>query len=276
MRRGIATGLPLGGLTLLLSVAGAGSLRGQDPRDACLAQAFKEFDPGHRQQLLMCALNPSAGSPRGAWPLGVQLLAQTLIEDGKDSIASVWLRWAVRLSPELQPDTERFLPRVVAAYRGARDFVSRTRSSWDTAVATTWSWPAQDAAQAQGPGRIQVNTSATAPARVFVQGVGLLGPGASAPVAPGSYAVSASAAGYDSARVTREVMPGVTTLLDFHLRAVAQLAGAGQPAAQPTETPNLSATTPPAHQGGIPTWAKVGVAGGVAWAILWNAYIKSH
>ena len=64
-------------LVLLLSVMGAASLRGQDPRDAMVARAFNEFDAARRLQLLMSALNPTSGPPRGAWPVGVQLLAQT-------------------------------------------------------------------------------------------------------------------------------------------------------------------------------------------------------
>ena len=156
----VARRLCLKGLVLFLSVVGAGSLRGQDPRDAMVARAFNEFDAARRVQLLMSALNPTAGPPHGAWPVGVQLLAQTLIEDGQDSLAGVWLRWAVRLSPDLQPDTVQFLPKVVVAYRSARDFVLSTRASSDSAAATTWLWPAQDSGERVG--RLQVSTAALA------------------------------------------------------------------------------------------------------------------
>src|SRR5439155_10581333 len=214
----VARGLLPHGLVVLLSVVGAGSLRGQDPRDAMVARAFNEFDAARRVQLLMSALNPTAGPPRGAWPVGVQLLAQTLIEDGQDSLAGVWLRWAVRLSPDLQPDTAQFLPKVVVAYRSARDFVLNTRAPGDSAAATTWLWPAQ--ATGERVGRLQVSTATlAAPVRVFVEGVGLIGPGGTAPVAPGSYAVNVSAAGYDSVRVMREVLPGVTTVVEFRPRS---------------------------------------------------------
>ena len=146
----VARGLLPHRLVVLLSVVGAGSLRGQDPRDAMVARAFNEFDAARRVQLLMSALNPTAGPPRGAWPVGVQLLAQTLIEDGQDSVAGVWLRWAVRLSPDLQPDTVQFLPKVVVAYRSARDFVLSTRAPGDSTAATTWLWPAQEDGRARG------------------------------------------------------------------------------------------------------------------------------
>src|SRR5437870_6709185 len=158
------------GLVLLFTVVGAGSLFGQDPRDAMVARAFNEFDAARRLELLMSALNPTAGPPRGAWPVGVQLLAQTLIEDGQDSVAGVWLRWAVRLSPDLQPDTVQFLPKVVAAYRAARDFVLSTRAPGDSTAATTWLWPAQETGERVG--RLQIaGSNLAAPLRIDVRGV---------------------------------------------------------------------------------------------------------
>src|SRR6058998_2861321 len=197
-------------LLLLLTLVGRASVHAQDPRDAMVARAFNEFDAAQRLQLLMSALNPTSGPPRGAWPVGVQLLAQTLIEDGQDSLAAVWLRWAVRLSPDLQPDTVQFLPKVVVAYRSARDFVLSTRAPGDSTAATTWLWPAQETGERVG--RIQVAAAAMGvPVRVEVKGVGPIGAGGSIPLNPGSYQISASAVGYDSMQVSREVLPGVTT-----------------------------------------------------------------
>src|SRR2546430_15113500 len=187
MTREIAGRLRLHAIVLVLGVVGAASLRGQDPRDALVARAFNEFDAARRLQLLMSALNPTAGPPRGAWPVGVQLLAQTLIEDGQDSLAGAWLRWAVRLSPDLQPDTVQVLPRVITAYRAARDFVIRTRSLGDTMVATTWLWPTQ--ATGEKDGKLEVAASTT-PLRVNVTGFGLVGQGGNVPLAPGSYQVA--------------------------------------------------------------------------------------
>jgi len=262
----------LSGAVLALSLIGTVSLRGQDPRDAMVARAFNEFDAARRLQLLMSALNPTSGPPRGAWPVGVQLLAQTLIEDGQDSVAGVWLRWAVRLSPDLQPDTVQFLPRVVAAYRSARDFVLSTRAPGDSIAATTWLWPQQGSGERTG--RLQVAASGVAvPIRVAVKGVGPIGAGGSIPLNAGSYAISASASSYDSVQVTREVLPGVTTVLEFHLRsALAQVAP--KPAPTPQQQP--AAAPQPSGGGGIPWWVKVGAAGGIAWALAWNLYIKSH
>jgi hypothetical protein len=267
-----ARGLRVSWLVLVLSVMGTAGLRGQDPRDALVTRAFNEFEAARRLQLLMGALNPTAGPPRGSWPVGLQLLAQTLIDEGQDSLAAVWLRWAIRLSPDLQPDTVQFLPRVVTAYRAARTFVQRTRVPADSAAATTWLWPAQD--MGQGPGGIQV-ASFPAPMRLEIVGVGLVAPGNRSTLAAGSYEIAASATGYDSLRVTREVLPGVTTVLDFRLRSrTTQIAT--QPRPTPTTTPTQQAIVPKPKGKGLPMWVKIGAAGGIAWAIAWNAYIKSH
>ena len=247
---------------LLLTLAPA-SLRAQDPRDALVARAFNEFDAARRLQLLMSALNPTAGPPRGAWPVGVQLLAQTLIEDGQDSAAAVWLRWAVRLSPDLQPDTVQFLPRVVTAYRSARDFVLSTRGPADSTAATTWLWPGQ--ATGERGGRLQVGASALPmPMRVDVKGVGAMSAGGSIALKPGSYEVSASATGYDNARVTREVLPGVTTVLEFHLRPTGPPVAAQPPPAAPPPRPQVAAGPEKKKKGFPVVVAVLGVAGGGA------------
>ena len=255
----MATRVPLSWLVLLLTLVGRASVHAQDPRDAMVARAFNEFDAARRLQLLMSALNPTAGPPRGAWPVGVQLLAQTLIEDGQDSVAGVWLRWAVRLSPALQPDTVQFLPKVVVAYRSARDFVLGTRAPGDSTAATTWLWPAQETGERVG--RIQVAAAAMGvPVRVEVKGVGPIGVGGSIPLSPGSYQISASAAGYDSMQVTREVLSGVTTVLEFRLRsALARVAPKVlPPAGRPTPAP---AAAPQKKKGFPVVWVVVGGRG---------------
>ena len=58
--------LQLTWLVLLLGLVASASVRAQDPRDAMVARAFNEFDAARRLQLLMSALNPTAGPPRGA------------------------------------------------------------------------------------------------------------------------------------------------------------------------------------------------------------------
>jgi hypothetical protein len=255
--RPTARGLGIVGLVLLLGTAGAASLTGQDPRDAQVARAFREFDATRRQELLVHALDPTAGPLRGAWPVGVSLLAQTLIEEGKDSVAAAWLRWAVRLSPDLQPDTVLFLPEVVAAHRSARAFVIGSSAAADSVVLTSWLWPTGTSGE-QG-GHLQVASSGLVPVGVEVRGVGPIGAGANVPCNAGSYQIIATAAGNDTVEVTREVLPGVTTVLEFRLHAaVAQVA---------TQPPALPPPMPPRshRKKGFPViWAGVAVAGAVA------------
>jgi hypothetical protein len=247
--------LPL--LALVLPSVTAGSLRAQDPRDALVGRAFNEFDAQRRLQLLMGAVNPTAGPPRGAWPVGVQLLAQTLIEDKQDSLAGVWLRWAVRLSPDLQPDTVQFLPQVVTAYRSARAFVLRTRTAGDSAAPTTWLWPAQQTAERDGG--IQI-ASSTVPLRVEIKGVGLVAPGGRVTLAPNSYEIAVSAAGRDSLRVTREVLPGVTTVVEFLPRSfIAQSTAA--PTGQVAQTRPTPAAVPQKKKGFPMKAVLIGAAG---------------
>ena len=260
---------------LLLLAAGARTVRAQDPRDAMVARAFNEFDEAKRAQLLMNALNPTAGPPRGAWAVGVQLLAQTLIEDKQDSIATVWLRWAIRLSPDLQPDTVQFLPQVVSAYRRARVFVLATRHPLDSLAATTWLWPGQGTGQHLG--RLHIAPSGLpVPMTIQIKGYGALAAEASASLVPGSYEVTATAPGFDTIKVTREVLPDVTTVIEFHPHPLgAALAARPQPAPAPAAAPATPApaTAPPEaapqKKGGFPiVLALIGVGGAAALAVV--------
>jgi hypothetical protein len=236
-------------LAASLGMIGVASLEGQDPREAQVARAFREFDPTARQQLLIPLLNPSLGPLRGPWPVGVQLLAQTLIEDGKDSIAAAWLRWAIRLSPDLRPDTVLFLPEVITALRSARVFVTQSRGPGDSLAVTTWVWPASRAGEPMG--RLQIASSGAVPARVVVRGVGGVAAGASTPLSPGSYEISAVTVGSETVRLTREVLPGITTVMEFTVRP---------PAPQVVTKP-----PPPRKKSGFPVvWAGLGAAGAVA------------
>lgn len=260
--RDIARGLRLGGCVLVLGITGAASLRGQDPREAQVARAFREFDPARRQQLLVSALNPTAGPLRGTWSMGVQLLAQTLIEDGKDSTAALWLRWAIRLSPDMQPDTVAFLPEVIAAHRSAKAFVTRTRDPANVVAITTWSWPASVVGEPAG--RLEIVSSGSVPAIVEVRGASRIVPVGGASLSPGSYQLSAGA-GSNRAQVTREVLPGVTTVLAFQL---------------PTAAPEVVTKAPPPPQvatQAVPSqkkkhfpvlWVGLGAAGAVGLVAL--------
>jgi hypothetical protein len=262
--RAATIGRRAGQLVLLASLAGAPALQAQESCDALVARASNEFDTGRRLQLLTAAVDPATCPPRGAWTVAIQLLAQTLIEDRQDSLAAVWLRWGARLAPDMQPDTVQFLPSVVQAFRAARTYVNRTSVTGDTAALTTWRWPTPVTTTARD-GKLQL-TSPTAEVRFDVPGFGAVPQGGSLSLAPKSYVVIAASAD-DSARVTREVLPGVTTVIDFRLREKAVAA-----AAPPPPPPQVA----PEKKKGLPTWVWVAGAAAAAWAVAWNAYIKSH
>ncbi|HUF34685.1 MAG TPA: hypothetical protein VMN37_01985 [Gemmatimonadales bacterium] len=149
----------------------------------------------------------------------------------------MYLRWAVRLSPDLQVDTVQFLPEVATAYAAAHTFVRGSRGAADSLGRTTWIWPAEGSTE--GPGWLQVSAPSVGTGlRASVDGGGALLSGASVELAPGSYRVAASAPGHDSLAVTREVLPGVTTVLELRptRRAVA--------AAEPPPGQRIPAATP--------------------------------
>ena len=257
-------------LPAVLLLCAAVRLGGQEPCDSLVARAFNEFDANRRLQLLVPALDPSACPPRGSWVVGVQLLGQTLIDAGQDSLAAVWLRWAIRLAPDMKIDTLRFTPRLAAAHEAAREFLRRNATGGDSLAATTWLWPVRVGEERLG--HLQVSrTSLPDSGRAAVEGIGPITPGENSPLSPGTYAIRVSAAGYDSLRVTREVLPGVTTVVLLRLLptstlgpqvAAAQVTGR-LPAPQPTQVPVVQ----PRRK--FPwIWAALGAAGAGTAALL--------
>jgi hypothetical protein len=236
MSRAVMAGARIGWCLLVTSLAGASVLSAQGRRDSLIARGKDEFDAGKRIQTLIAALDPAYGPPAGGWGDGVQALAQTLMDEGQAPAAATWLRWAARLSPALEPDTVQYTPQVGAALKAAREFVNRTRSPGDSLVGTTWLWPSMGIDHAVG--WIQIDSATTVPLEVTIEGNSPVGRGGRVQVAPGSYEVRGTAAGYDSVRVTREALPGATTLLKVRLHPARIPVAANQ-------TPNRPATTVP-------------------------------
>jgi hypothetical protein len=253
---------------LLMSLAGASILSAQGRRDSLIARAKDEFDGRKRIQLLIGALDPANGPPTGAWGDGVQALAQTLMDEGQAPVAGIWLRWAARLSPTLEPDTVQYTPQVTAALQAAREFVTRSRSPGDSLVPTGWLWPAPNRDQAVG--WIKVDSATTLPLEVTVEGFSPVGRAGRVQVAPGSYEIRATATGYDSVRVTREVLPGATTFIRVRLHpAKVAVAAAAQ-------TPNPQSTRIPAVKKHKFPWALAALgAAGVGTAVVLLAGGKS-
>jgi hypothetical protein len=202
-------------LSIVLGSSPAGA---QESREALVSRAIGEFDPGRRLPDLVAAANPALGPPDSLWGFAVQFLTQTLIEERQTSLASTWARWATRLAPDLEVDTLQFLPDVAAVFGEAARSVVPEGAAVDSVAQTSWRWPARGTAGAFG--QIEVGgTSTPVEVQVEVQGFGTVDLGDNLTLEPGTYRLSAAADGYDTVRVTREVVPGVTTLLTFALRA---------------------------------------------------------
>ncbi len=178
------------------------------------SQAYDFAEYRMAAPLLVVGLNPAAGPRDSLWVASLHRLAHILIEDRKDSLAAVWLRWALRVQPGLVVDTLDFPPAVQDAFALARGLVAAAGSG-DTLTETSWEWAQRVGETTQGAVRIE---RSGVPMAAFVEGAGLLPAEGSLPLVPGSYTIVASAPGYFRTRVTREVLPGVTTVLRFRLR----------------------------------------------------------
>lgn len=176
--------------------------------------AYDNFAPERALDFVKAAVNPALGPSDSAWVRGVHLLTQILMEAENREQARTWARWAIRTAPGMQIDTVNFLAGVVAAFREAATFTG-SRTFGDAVTSTTWRWPQRGSTESSG--RISIGQSPLpVPVSVRVVGGGLIS-GAGLTLPPGSYEIEAGAPGYLPARVTREVLPGVTTLLTFSL-----------------------------------------------------------
>lgn len=181
--------------------------------------AYDDFDIPLAVRLARSALNPALGVRDTTWGRGVHLMTQLLIEDQQPAAAQLWARWAMRLEPTLSIDSVRFLGGVVTALSEAR--AAATRSAADDATQETFVWPSVTSTATQS--RIRLAPAAVA-VNVLVTGVGLLTAGPGLSLAAGTYDLEVNASGYLPLRITREVLPGVTTELAFTLTSSAAAA----------------------------------------------------
>jgi hypothetical protein len=205
-------------LLLLAVLAGClvAPLRAQAGRGQLIAsgvEAYANFQPQRALQLLSLGVDPSLGTLDSLWDVGVQNLIQILLEQRQDSIADLWARWALRQKPSFTVDSVNFLPTVGEAFQRALRSPPDPR---DVVVNTTWRWASAPALRA--PGSVRAAPGRTAGrVRLLVVGVGVVQAGDSLVLAPGSYRFEASAEGFLSAEVTREILPGVQTIIAFDL-----------------------------------------------------------
>jgi len=196
----------------------------QQPSRATLLRsaqtAYDDFAPDRALDFARQAVDPTLGSPDSTWTRGVHLLTQILIETQKPDVARAWARWAMRMSPSFVIDTVNFVADVGAALREARTFTSN-RSPGDAVTQTSWRWPARGSTETTG--RVVIGAGAmTVPVSARVVGGALVPAGATGlALPPGSYEFEAAAVGYLPVRVTREILPGATTVLTFALTSAA-------------------------------------------------------
>lgn len=210
----------------ILAVLGAvlalgGTAEAQQSRAELVRQAVTaadDFAPERALELAKAALNPALGPVDTSWNRGVHLLTQLLVEGNNQDLARTWARWAMRLAPGMPIDSVNYVAGVAGTLRDARTAAS-TRTPGDAVTQTSWTWVARGSAEANG--RISITQGAIpVPVNVRIVGGGLI-PANGLSLPPGSYEVEAAAPGYLPARVTREVLPGVTTSLAFALTSAA-------------------------------------------------------
>jgi len=198
-------------------------MRAQEERETLVNRGidqYLDFQSDSAIAYLMAAVDPSIAPPDNQLMRGVQFLAQTLLSEGEEDLASLWMRWAVRHFGEMQIDSAEFDdPESIGnAYFAAVGFVGASAAE-DSMTRTTWEWPAFGVPENVGILRIGQEGLALG-VSVNVEGHGTLQPGQTISLPPGSYVIDALASGFDSLQVTREVLPGVTSVLAFDLVSI--------------------------------------------------------
>ncbi len=220
------------GVAMVAFVAPA---RAQDRGDLIrqAEQFYQNFQTEPALNNLKIALDPTRGEPDSLWAHGVHLLAQIYTEQNDTALAIAWLRWAMRASPGLRIDPSKFNPDLLTMSEAARAFARRTESAGDFVTDTHFEWPASRTVEQLGQVRIDPAGLGTA-VRVLLQGPGdaqgraVLEGRTATGLLPGSYEIQAGADGFSAIRITREVLPGVTTVLKFNLQLIG-VAAAGPP-----------------------------------------------
>lgn len=199
------------------AVIGHDSVAAQD-RSELINQARAQPTDSLAMHMLLQAADPALAPLDSLWAVSVHDLALTLVGVDEATRAGVWLRWSARHGSAWPID--RSLPSdVVDAYDEAVSTVQAGGGLGDPDVSTSWRWPAVFDADADGA----IAVSGAAPGMqvtVAVTGGGTVAPGEELALPAGTYELVASADGYETARVEREILPGVATVLEFDLAPV--------------------------------------------------------
>jgi len=200
-------------LVVLAALAFSGSVAGQSSRESIILEAREEFDDTVAVGLYQSALDPALGAPDTLWVVAGLEMADRLIMLDQGGQASLWLRWIARHGPAWSFDREWY-DAVVDEYDLA---VEEVEGAGDESPATTaWRWPSE--VGGSGTGFVEVESAAVAESvLVAVEGEDQPQTAESLELDPGTYSLLVSAEGYEAARVVREVLPGVVTVLDVDM-----------------------------------------------------------
>lgn len=162
---------------------------------------------------LSLGLDPQAGTIDSLWTTSVERLTDVLLVLRRDSLAATWLRWAMRVAPGFWVNEDAVPPAVVRAARAAQAFVDSTPQD-PFVAAVRFDWPRTAPIGEQGLVRL---ASAAIPITARIGDSQFLRGGETRRLEAGSYDVVVSAPGYLPTRLTTEVLPGVTTVVDVSL-----------------------------------------------------------
>ncbi len=207
-------------LAVSLCTMSAAMLAAQETRAEIIQQALSEFDEDRAFALLLSGVDPTLPDPLDSlWALGVMSLVE-IVHRQEPALAATWLRWAVRLRPEMHVDTLAFLE-LMPTYHDARA-VALPSVQDDSLTETEWHWgiPAQGVTR----GMLELAASVPADLQLEIGGVDTISAGGEVFLESDSYSLNASADGYLPESVTREVLPGVTTVIRFNLTPIPVLA----------------------------------------------------
>ncbi len=216
--------------TVLLTVIVSATASAQVTRAELVDSARSHPAVDAAVELYRSALNPELGERLdGIWGEAVIELAEMLLFDAQDAdLAMVWLRWALRLHPEMGVNLDLLGDSTRILLAAAREYVGND-TVYAGPVSTSWRW---ERAIADNRGDLQLSMPSDLPGfLVRIVQVGgleevehaagtLRVSGASRPLLPGSYLLRASATGYVGVEVVREVVPGATTVVEFDLSPI--------------------------------------------------------
>lgn len=220
-------------LVAMLMVCAVADRANAQNRAELMRQALAQPNDSVALALLMRAANPEPAPLNPEWAASVHQLALILIGMRNEGAASVWLRWSARHGGQWPVDRQ-LPPDVVGAYDAAAAAVQAGGGTGGPGVTTTWQWATSLNTAAAGTLAVRTTDPAAAVV-VAVEGRGNVTAGNQLALPPGTYVLTATADGYEQARVAREILPGVATVLEFDLapllpdaaraRALASLVG---------------------------------------------------